>query len=95
MTRDQSWESAVLAYDLLSEEPKAETDRAYVNRVLTATRDGICLACSLTVETGTQVRAFAASAGGRLIRGRVCEPCCDAMADMTRQAPQHLMEQAA
>jgi len=83
----EAWADSVLAYALFCEEGAGPYDRIYVDRIVPASRDGDCLTCDLTVERGSLIRAFGARVGNRLIRGRCCNSCCQAMAELASARP--------
>lgn len=73
--------AAVLAYNPFAEDAHADGDRKYFDRIVTARKPGNCFICDLPVEAGTNVRSIVGIVGGEFFHGRICEPCCDAIAE--------------
>lgn len=78
--KPDGWADAVLRFNLFDGDFGDGSERVLVNELRVAKRRGTCRECGQPIVAGQLVRVVKMADREGLYGGRVCEPCCDAIA---------------
>ena len=79
-----NWQEDVLAYDPFDGDIGDGSERTIADEIRVAKRRGTCRECGEDIRKGMLVRVIKKVDSDGFYGGRVCEPCCDAMAAVSR-----------